>query len=155
MNVTFREQFQKLSLSPDVLEELGDGRLTRFVLHRRERVLEFGLEFSHIIQEEKLEELKEQILSQLPLQDVLIRFRYDCPSYTPAQAVEAEWKNIALRVKQEGYALIPLSLYFKGSKVKMQLGLCKGKKLYDKREDIAKRDAKREMDRAIKERQRG
>ena len=64
MNVTFREQFQKLSLSPDVLEELGDGRLTRFVLHRRERVLEFGLEFSHIIQEEKLEELKEQILSQ-------------------------------------------------------------------------------------------
>ncbi len=58
-------------------------------------------------------------------------------------------------VKQEGYALIPLSLYFKGSKVKMQLGLCKGKKLYDKREDIAKRDAKREMDRAIKERQRG
>lgn len=104
MNVTFREQFQKLSLSPDVLEELGDGRLTRFVLHRRERVLEFGLEFSHIIQEEKLEELKEQILSQLPLQDVLIRFRYDCPSYTPAQAVEAEWKNIALRVKQEGYA---------------------------------------------------
>ena len=58
-------------------------------------------------------------------------------------------------VKQEGYALIPLSLYFKGSRVKMQLGLCKGKKLYDKREDIAKRDAKREMDRAMKERQRG
>ena len=44
-------------------------------------------------------------------------------------------------VKQDGYSLIPLSLYFKGSKVKVQLGLCKGKKLYDKREDIAKKDA--------------
>ena len=53
--------------------------------------------------------------------------------------------------KQQGYTLIPISLYFKGSYVKMQLGLCKGKKLYDKREDAAKRDAKRAMDRAIKE----
>lgn len=58
-------------------------------------------------------------------------------------------------VKQEGYSLIPLSLYFKGSKVKVQLGLCKGKKLYDKREDMAARDAKRDMQRAIKERSRG
>ncbi|WP_077532459.1 SsrA-binding protein SmpB [Massiliimalia massiliensis] len=57
-------------------------------------------------------------------------------------------------VKQENYTLIPLSLYFKGSHVKMQLGLCKGKKLYDKRQDIAKRDAKRDMDRALKERNR-
>ncbi len=53
-------------------------------------------------------------------------------------------------VKQESYTLIPLSLYFKGSKVKLQMGLCKGKKNYDKREDIARRDAKREMDRAVK-----
>ena len=53
-------------------------------------------------------------------------------------------------VKQQGYALIPLSLYFKGSKVKLQLGLCKGKKLYDKRDDMAKRDAKRDIDRAMK-----
>lgn len=58
-------------------------------------------------------------------------------------------------VKQDGYSLIPLSLYFKGSKVKVQLGLCKGKKLYDKREDMAARDAKRDMQRAIKERSRG
>ena len=58
-------------------------------------------------------------------------------------------------VKQDGYSLIPLSLYFKGSKVKGQLGLCKGKKLYDKREDMAARDAKRDMQRAIKERSRG
>ena len=54
-------------------------------------------------------------------------------------------------VKQTGYSLIPLSLYFKGSRVKVQVGLCKGKKLYDKREDMAKRAAKRDMERAIKE----
>ncbi len=57
-------------------------------------------------------------------------------------------------VKQTGYSLIPLSLYFKGSRVKMQVGLCKGKKLYDKREDMAKRAAKRDMERAIKEQSR-
>lgn len=59
------------------------------------------------------------------------------------------------QVKQQGYSLIPLSLYFKSSRVKLELGLCKGKKLYDKRADAAKRDAKREMSRAIKERSRG
>ena len=57
-------------------------------------------------------------------------------------------------VKQTGYSLIPLSLYFKGSRVKMQIGLCKGKKLYDKREDMAKRAAKRDMERAVKEQSR-
>ena len=57
-------------------------------------------------------------------------------------------------VKQTGYSLIPLSLYFKGSRVKMQIGLCKGKKLYDKREDMAKRAAKRDMERAVKEQRR-
>lgn len=57
-------------------------------------------------------------------------------------------------VKQQGYSLIPLSLYFKNSKVKVEVGLCRGKKLYDKRADIARRDAKREMDRAMKERSR-
>ena len=54
--------------------------------------------------------------------------------------------------KQDGYALIPLSLYFKDSRVKVELGLCKGKKTYDKRDAVAKRDAKREMDRALKQR---
>ena len=53
-------------------------------------------------------------------------------------------------LKQEGLSLIPLSLYFKDSKVKVQLGLCKGKKLYDNRDDAAKRDAKREIDRNMK-----
>lgn len=56
------------------------------------------------------------------------------------------------KIKQEGLTLIPLSLYFKGSKVKVQLGLCKGKKLYDKREDAAKKDAKRQIERAVKSR---
>ena len=53
-------------------------------------------------------------------------------------------------VKQAGYSIVPLSLYFKGSLVKVQIGLCKGKKLYDKLEDAAKRDAKRAIDRALK-----
>ncbi|MBE6788036.1 MAG: SsrA-binding protein SmpB [Ruminococcaceae bacterium] len=56
-------------------------------------------------------------------------------------------------IKRDGYTLIPLSLYFKGSRVKMQLGLCKGKKLYDKRKDTAVRDAKREIERNLKSRQ--
>ena len=56
-------------------------------------------------------------------------------------------------VAQQGYTLIPLSLYFKGSRVKMQLGLCKGKQLHDKRSDIAKRDAQRDIDRALRDRQ--
>ncbi|MBS4916031.1 MAG: SsrA-binding protein SmpB [Clostridiales bacterium] len=55
-------------------------------------------------------------------------------------------------VKQSGYTMIPLSVYLKGSRVKVQVGLCKGKKLYDKREDMARRDAKRDMERAVKER---
>ena len=54
-------------------------------------------------------------------------------------------------MKQQGYTLIPLSLYFKNSLVKVQIGLCRGKKLYDKREDAARRDMKREAERALKE----
>lgn len=51
---------------------------------------------------------------------------------------------------KDGYALVPLSLYFKGSRVKVELGLCKGKKLYDKREAEAEKSAKREMERHMK-----
>ncbi len=54
--------------------------------------------------------------------------------------------------QQQGLTLIPLSLYFKGSRVKVQVGLCRGKKLYDKREDAARKDMKREAERALKER---
>ncbi|WP_337399090.1 SsrA-binding protein SmpB [Congzhengia sp.] len=54
------------------------------------------------------------------------------------------------KTKEKGYSLIPLSVYFLGSKVKVELGLARGKKSYDKREAIAERDAKRSMDRAVK-----
>ena len=53
-------------------------------------------------------------------------------------------------IKQKGYSLIPVSLYFKGNLVKLELGIGKGKKLYDKREDMAKKDAQREIDRQMK-----
>ena len=55
-------------------------------------------------------------------------------------------------ISREGYTLVPLSLYFKGSRVKVAVGLCKGKKLYDKREDIARKYANRSIERAMKER---
>ena len=55
-------------------------------------------------------------------------------------------------VSREGYTLVPLSLYFKGSYVKMSVGLCKGKKLYDKRDDAARRDADRTIEMAMKNR---
>ncbi len=58
------------------------------------------------------------------------------------------------QVKQGGFTLVPVSLYFKDSKVKVQVGLCKGKKLHDKRESAAKKDAAREIDRALKTRNR-
>ncbi|MBP0957806.1 MAG: SsrA-binding protein SmpB [Oscillospiraceae bacterium] len=58
------------------------------------------------------------------------------------------------QVKQEGLTLIPISLYFKGSRVKVQVGLCKGKKLHDKRDAMAAEAAKRDIDRAIKEKNR-
>ena len=56
------------------------------------------------------------------------------------------------KVKQDVYSIIPLSIYLKGSLVKVKIGLCKGKKLYDKRQAAAEKDAKRQIDRAMKER---
>jgi SsrA-binding protein len=58
------------------------------------------------------------------------------------------------QVKQDGLTLIPISVYFKGSRVKVQVGLCKGKKLHDKRDAMAQRDAKRTIDRELKMRNR-
>ena len=63
-----------------------------------------------------------------------------------------EIRKLNARVMQDGVALIPLSLYFKDGRVKLELGLCKGKKLHDKRDSEAERQAKRDMDRIIKER---
>ena len=57
-------------------------------------------------------------------------------------------------VKQQGITLVPRQVYFKGPRVKVEVGLCKGKKLYDKRDDMAKRDAQRDIDRAMKDRSR-
>ena len=56
------------------------------------------------------------------------------------------------KVKQDGLTLVPLSLYFKGSKAKLEIGLCKGKKLYDKRDTIAKKESDRQIERQLKER---
>ena len=53
-------------------------------------------------------------------------------------------------IKQKGYSLIPISIYFKGSFVKVELGIGKGKKLYDKRQDLAKKDAQRQIERNLK-----
>ena len=61
-----------------------------------------------------------------------------------------EIRKLQARIMQDGVALIPLSVYFKDSRVKLELGLCKGKKLYDKRDSDAKRNAQRDMERAMK-----
>ena len=63
-----------------------------------------------------------------------------------------EIQRLQMQVQRDGYALIPLSLYFKNARVKVELGVAKGKKLYDKRESAAQSDAKREMDRDMKSR---
>jgi SsrA-binding protein len=63
-----------------------------------------------------------------------------------------ELKRLKRRVDEKGYTLIPLRFYFKGSLVKVELGLCKGKREYDKRESIKRKDQKREADREARER---
>lgn len=64
---------------------------------------------------------------------------------------KAEITRLIGYTQQKGMSLVPLQLYFKRGKVKVELGIARGKKLYDKREDIAERDAKREIDRRLKE----
>ena len=66
-----------------------------------------------------------------------------------------EIRRLGAKVAQQGYALVPLSMYFLGPYVKVELGLCRGKKLHDKRDAEADRSAKREIDRALKERKAG
>lgn len=65
-------------------------------------------------------------------------------------AHKAEIRRLAQQIKLQGYTLIPLSLYFKKGRVKVELGVCKGKKLYDKRATEAAKTAKRDIDRALK-----
>lgn len=64
-----------------------------------------------------------------------------------------EIRRLFDKVRQEGLTLIPLRLYYKDSRVKMELGLCKGKKLYDKRDDMARKQSERDIERALKDRQ--
>lgn len=63
-----------------------------------------------------------------------------------------EIRKLYAEVKQQGLAIIPLSVYFVNGRAKLKIGLCKGKKLYDKRDDAAKKDAERNIERSIKER---
>ncbi len=63
---------------------------------------------------------------------------------------KAEIAKIAGKINRQGYTLVPLKLYFKGSLVKMEIALCKGKHTYDKKQSIADRDVKRSVDRDIK-----
>ena len=65
---------------------------------------------------------------------------------------KSEIRKLGAKLQEQGLTLIPLSVYFKGSLVKVKVGLCKGKKLYDKREALAKKDQKRDVERAMKER---
>lgn len=62
-----------------------------------------------------------------------------------------EIRKLIGKTKETGYSLVPLKVYLKGARIKVELALVKGKKLYDKRQDIAERDAKRNIDRKIKE----
>jgi len=63
-----------------------------------------------------------------------------------------EIRKLQVKIKEKGYTLVTLQVYFKGSLVKVEIGLARGKKLYDKRDDIAKKDAKREIEREFKAR---
>ena len=63
---------------------------------------------------------------------------------------KAEILKLAGKCKEKGYTIMPLQVYFKDGRAKMEIGLCRGKKLYDKRDDAAKKDAKRQIDRAMK-----
>jgi SsrA-binding protein len=62
-----------------------------------------------------------------------------------------EIRNLYAKVKQEGLTIIPLTLYFKNGRAKLELGLCKGKKLYDKREVAAKKEAERKIERSMRQ----
>ena len=97
-------------------------------------------------------EVKSIRLGQINLKDSYCSFK-DGEIFVRGMHMR-EIVNLFSKTKQDGYSVIPLAVYFKSSRVKVEIGLCKGKKLHDKRDSIAARDAKREMDRAMKERNR-
>ena len=66
-----------------------------------------------------------------------------------------EIRRLIGKINERGYALVPLKMYFKAGKVKLEIGLGKGKKMHDRREDLKKRDANREIERALRDRNKG
>ena len=78
------------------------------------------------------------------------RFNHDETRDRKLLLHKSEINKLAGQIKMKGYTLMPLKVYFKGSLVKVEIGLARGKKLYDKRQDIAKKDAKREAERDFK-----
>ena len=96
----------------------------------------------------------EMILNQMHISPYDHGNRFNVDSRRPRRLLmhRREIMRLFGKVKQDGYSLIPLTVYLKGSRVKVKVGLCKGKKLYDKRQAAAEKDAKRQIDRAMKER---
>ena len=95
----------------------------------------------------------EMILNQMHISPYDHGNRFNVDSRRPRRLLmhKREIMRLYGKVKQDGMSLIPLSVYLKGSRVKVNVGLCKGKKLYDKRQAAAERDAKRQIDRAMKD----
>lgn len=83
------------------------------------------------------------------------RFNHDPLRKRKLLLNRSEIAKITGKVQQQGMTLIPLKIYLKQGLAKIELGLCKGKKTYDKREDLAKRDAKRQMERDLRDRTKG
>lgn len=83
------------------------------------------------------------------------RFNHDPLRKRKLLLNRSEIAKLTGKVQQQGMTLIPLKIYLKQGLAKIDLGLCKGKKTYDKRDDIAKRDAKRDMERDLRERNKG
>ena len=82
------------------------------------------------------------------------RENHDPDRYRKLLFHKSEISKLFIKTKERGYSLIPLKLYFKEGKVKVELGLAKGKKLYDKRDDLKKKDMKMELAQALKTRHR-
>ena len=98
------------------------------------------------IGEEAAAHLSKYFDAELPADE----FRYIADTVPTRFMHKKEIIRLFSLTKQQGVTLIPTALYFKGSRVKMEIGLCKGKKLYDKRESDAKRDANRMIQRTMK-----
>ncbi len=78
------------------------------------------------------------------------RFNHNAERTRKLLLTKKEILKLQSKVKKENYTIVPLEVFFQGSLAKMEIGLAKGKKLHDKRDDLAKKDQKREMDRATK-----